>query len=432
MPDLDAELAELRDLVRESVPEPELHQVLTRSRQRATRRRTQIGAVIAVVVVAAAIPVMRTALRPVPDGTPAASATDVATPAPTPGSFPIEPFVYDIDLVDATHGFAMRTECNQSGPCRNTLLATEDGEHWDTRSLPEPQQETQGPGGRLFVLGPKELVIGDWYPMPRTLRFHSADGGRTWQEAPEAVESAIESVPPGAVLEHECTKPAESTPECRTGRLLVSLPGDGRRVTLANQPPLERMWPGTIPAADGNWWVPGVYPGTDKWAVAVSRNAGRSWSVAGLPDIKTRPPQQILVSAGSDAVYVTALGELPDVPVGLLAIFRSTNGGASWEQTWQAADGREPRGILGGVIPAPNGGLRLISIVGKPYVSQDGGRTFVEDTGAAKTNEWQNWPLGWVRWTRAGYLAHSMESADNRYRLSADGQTWREFTVPLK
>src|SRR5262245_21575395 len=48
MPGLDGELAELRDDLREVVRQPEVGAVIERSRQARARRRTQLGAALAV------------------------------------------------------------------------------------------------------------------------------------------------------------------------------------------------------------------------------------------------------------------------------------------------------------------------------------------------------------------------------------------------
>jgi hypothetical protein len=75
-----------------------------------------VGAAAAILVVAVAVPVLRTQFRPAPEGT-------TADPAPVENveRLPVvaqraEPFVTDIDFVDRRHGFALRTHGYDSAP----------------------------------------------------------------------------------------------------------------------------------------------------------------------------------------------------------------------------------------------------------------------------------------------------------------------------
>jgi hypothetical protein len=179
------------------------------------------------------------------------------------------------------------------------------------------------------------------------------------------------------------------------------------------------MRPGASPAADGNWWVSGTVPNTGRWAVAVSRDAGRNWSVHQLPERPGQAVSNVKISVGPRAVYALALGPLPNVDNGLVAVFRSTDGGVSWEQTWQAAAGREPRSLVGVAVAASDGSLLVHTELSEPYVSTDGGVSFVAGPATTSTMEW----------TRAGYLYRPIAGPFNAYRLSRDGMHWTNLTI---
>jgi photosystem II stability/assembly factor-like uncharacterized protein len=292
------------------------------------------------------------------------------------------------------------------------LLATEDAAHWQPRSLPAPDGKAEsGLLQQLYVLGQDKIVV----EAPRE-RWYSDDGGRSWRKVPIERALSVEAIPDGAVLEPQC---AVVTTVCRRlGRILVMLPDSGRSAALANPPPLQQLSPGTVPAADGGWWVSGRDPATGRLAIAMSRDAGRTWSVGPLPDFDGTPAGGLSITAGANAVYATAVSRLPSGGTGLLAIFRSTDGGRSWERTWQAAGTREPRTINGVAVAAEDGKLVVATESGTTYVSTDGGRTF----------QWNKDVLGHVEWSRGGYFV-STTYPSNVYSWSPDGVYWLRYTV---
>lgn len=278
MPDLDAELANLRDRMRTSIAQPDLARVAEWSRQRVVRRRMQLGAVAAVVVVSAAVPVLRSQAPPDPDrpATPPAS----ATASPSPGmEVPKTPFVDSVDFADADHGYAVRASCPSGkwgGDCTFDLMATTDGEHWRARQLPRGESGDDAVGRRLYVLGPTAVAI-DYGP---SQRIYSADAGRTWRAVPEPIAAGT------------------------TATVAVTLPESGQTVALANQPPLDRP---TIPGgdqastADGTW-LTNVLP-------TPGEPSHTGWSLVERDGL----------------LYTTVTGD----GLGLLAIFESTDGPSS-------------------------------------------------------------------------------------------------------
>jgi DNA-directed RNA polymerase specialized sigma24 family protein len=410
--DLDRRLAALREDLHGSVRQPDVAAVAARWRARVWGRRRKLGAALAVLVVAATIPLLRTTLRPVPGEEPGIAAE------PPPSVEPTTSFVYDVDVaIDRqVQGYALRAVCparSQTGPCTTEVLYTEDGAFWAIQSrLPAPgSSAARGLDRRIQTLGPRTVVIE-----ARTERWYSGDSALTWRRVPVEPGASVAAIPPGAVLEARCFV---VTSVCRgLGQMLVTLPDSGRSATLANPPALDQLVPARIPAADGGWWVSGKDPATGRWSLAVSRDAGRSWSITPLPPLAGTPEAGIAVTATPNALYATAIGPLPDTAAGLLAIFRSTDAGATWTAAWQAHDGRQPRSLAATLIAAPDGSVTVTTQDGGSYVSTDGAATFHQDTGPAR----------YARWTRVGYIA-SFGGTSRDYTWSRDGSHWYDFTV---
>jgi hypothetical protein len=410
MPDLDRQLGELRTSLHDTVHQPELDRLIERSRQRTTRRRTQLAAIAAVLVVAVMIPVLRTVLQPAPNH-PAGQPT-----APPTRPAPDGPFLNTVDFADARHGYAIRSTCVAGwSECSNELLVTSDGAHWESRALPPELVKTHVAAG-LHALRPESIVVGTSTDGADP-RFYSADAGRTWQPV-DTTLSEIATIPDGAILEGTHCDRAN---EC-TVATVVTDPSSGRSGRLANQPPVREASPAARHQVAGGWWVWGYDQASGQRVLAVSRDAGRSWSRSVLPNTDAT---WISVTTDGHALYATAYGGFPDLnreQSGLAAIFRSTDGGASWQQTWQAKDGVEPRAISGELVPTAGGRLLLSTgSRGPMWASTDGGKTFQVAPDVAIA--------GYFVVTSAGYLAGPTNTESNVYKLSADGVQWKEITV---
>ncbi|HEV2780142.1 MAG TPA: hypothetical protein VGX25_12185 [Actinophytocola sp.] len=412
MPDLDGELGRLRDRLYESVSQPGFPEVARRSRQRISRRRRQLGAAAVVLLIGAAIPLLRITTEPPSGG--GGGAASVA------GDAPSGEYVGDIDFVDDTTGYAIRHYCQQNGHCSATLLFTGGFEPWAVNQLPASLRDRSG-GLGLQVLGPRRLVVYERAAGAGGKRWYSGDNGRSWQEVPTTVEDSVDTIRPGTVLDDVC-----DTADCGRTSVVVTLPYSGRLARLTSQPPLDRMVLDRVSAAvDGSWWVSGLVPDAGRWALAVSRDAGRSWSDTELPDHEGEPFAEVRVSVGPDAVYAVGVGRVgPEDEDGLIAIFRSADGGRSWAQTWRADGVRYPRTIGGAAVAAADGSLTVYSAAGVPYASSDGGRSFTPITPAGPTEH-----AFAPRWTRGGYLAAKGAPLSIAYRQSRDGVSWREFAV---
>lgn len=391
-----------------------------RSQRRILGWRARLGAAAAILVVAVAVPLLRTELRPVPDGQAPAPVENVEQ-LPVVAQRP-EPFVTDIDFADRQHGFALRTYCyDVRTPCLIELLVTADGEHWRSRSLPQRKAEGNRTAiDRLWVLGPNEVVVAESFATARPGRWYSADAGQTWQPVPGTVEGSVEAVPVGGALDVVCQEPSGSALFCTRTTLVVTMPGSGRLAALGTQPGLNLKTPHGVPfAADGSHWVAGQDTGSGRWAVAVSRDSGRSWAVSELPEQPSRPVDRMEISVGPAGVYAAAIGELPGITNGLLAIFHSSDGGRGWRQTWQGFADREPNSSTGAAVATGDRRLIVNTESGPPYVSADDGETFAPSPADLAVKQ--------VRWTRVGYLA--TVNAQSVAYLSEDGRRWRKLTV---
>jgi hypothetical protein len=411
MPDLDRDLALLSTELRDTVRQPDLDRVIERSRQRTTRRRTQLGAILAVLAVAAAIPLLRTSLRPAADRP--------VTPATTESvQLPLEsPYLLDIDFADERHGYALKTTCINGRPagCANQLLVTADGEHWEARALPRVLSGANALP-LLRVLGPntvvlrREAVVG--------LQFYSTDAGRTWQEVSWRDMPTIDAVPAGGIIDGMC---AAGESGCRFELIAID-PGTGRAARLATQPPVSSPNLLTRHPVAGGWWVYGKERSSGQWEVIETQDSGRSWKGHVLP---AGSAEHFSLATDGHALYVAAYGQLanltPPRTIGLDAIFRSTDGGASWQRTWKAADGVEPRAIDGDLIAAANGRLLVSTYLGPVWASSDGGARFQQAPEVGIS--------GYVWQTGAGYLVGSRAGESKVYKFSTDGVRWKEISV---
>jgi photosystem II stability/assembly factor-like uncharacterized protein len=407
--DLDIELRGLRDELREDIPLPDLTRIAGRARQRRTVRRTQIGAIAAVVLVSVAVPVLR------------AMPTDVQPAARPPAGRSLP---YTVDFADAKHGYALKKECTPGTDqlttrCSFALLATDDGgRSWQPRKL--PAGTGQFSEGWLEVYGPDQLLFGRGV-MDGLERAVSNDGGRTWQSAAPDMATVVESpgaIRPGSTLVSMCIGPAAEN-GCELG--LGSPTLDAKQVVpVLTQPPLVRPRPGTEATAGGRFWAVGQDPATGRWAISVTSDAGATWATTpfDLPGDPGFDSAWTVVEHGG-VMYMTVEGTLPAGGTGLLAVFRSTDDGVSWTRTWHAERIDQLWAIQGSTIATADGRLVLNSMTEGTFQSTDGGQTFT----VAK----QQLPPWRIQWTRGGYLAIG---PNNQFEISRDGLDWLAFRLP--
>ena len=414
MPDLDGELAELRDDLHGVVRQPEVGVVVERSRQARVRRRTQFAAAGAVLVVAAAIPLLRTTLAPV-GGDPGTSPAVTTTTSTTPYN-PGDGYHYDVDFADAKHGFAIRSKCAgyPGRTCTGELLVSEDGgKRWQPRAIPVELTPNTAPP-RVFVFDARRVALAR-YTTDGTVGggYYTADAGLTWTPVAPAGSDTSAAIPDGGLLDVACTGVA---PECRP--VLITLaPDTGRMLPLAAKLPLTKPIPTSTVRLAGGWWVTGTDPATGRAALAVTRD-GRTWSVRPLPDVPDGTVYAMMAAHGT-TLYAVAGSEAQSAPPRLLAVFRSVDGGSTWERTFLGSKGQSPYDLIGYPVATADG--RLIIPGGVAWASRDGGRTF----DVVPSDE----VTGIIRPTRGGYLASPSFGMTNVYKLSTDGVKWTEITV---
>lgn len=377
-------------------------------------RHRKLAGILGLLAVAVTIPLAGELLR---------DTSELERERPPVDPLPAGGIVYSVDFADRQHGFALRGRCLRywQPDCVTTLLATQDGASWSARPIrAEHRVDLDGP---VLALGSCRVAVG----ARAAVRLFSTDCGRTWRPVSLKPRGTVDALPPGALLESPCYRQPEYVAGCTERRLLVNLPATGRRAWLAGPAPLERPRAERIPAADGGWWVSGRDPATGGPALAVSRDDGRSWSVRRLPEPRGdafRPgPMRLSVTAHGRDVYVAAVGQFGRRDQALLGIFRSTDDGAHWRQTWQTDGGAHPRDVGGVPVAGGDGAVFLVTADGqRRYRSVDGALTFHR----VILDE----PIGWPRWTRAGYVARSGEHPE-RWYLSSSGEQWVRLALPL-
>jgi hypothetical protein len=402
MSELDTSLAKLRDDLRTTINRPELSRVADRARQRMVRRRMQIGAIVAVVLVSVAVPLLR-------------ALPDVSPPATPPRAD--RSVTYQLDFANASRGYALRSECDDpDGPCAFALLVTADGGRgWQPRKLPLDNEHYSN--ADLRVQGPDKLLF---YPVPTgdedtmARQFYSPDAGRTWRELPAAVaEGAPTAFSEDTRLNLVCVS---NGGECTFG-VGTQSPDGSQALPALTQPGLVDLSAGDIATEGDRFWAAGRDPATGRWAVSVTSNGGATWATTPL-DLpgKPRPNRGWSVVEHDGVMYTTVEGAIGTGPIELLAVFRSTNDGVSWIRTWQAAGDQRLPAVMGTPIATADGRLLVYSTTEGTFESTDG-QTF--------TTASRQLP-GPVRWTKAGYLAQVREGT---YEITSDGSSWRRFEV---
>lgn len=392
MSELDTDLRALRDELNAAIPLPDVEHVTGRAR---TRRRLQLVAIAAVIAVAIAVPVLR--LLP-------ADPPQVGNPPPPVSN------VLSMDFADADHGYALTRDCPRQGePCTFDLLRTANGgRDWQRASLPAPLNPKTGYfSATLLVLGPDEVML--YRPNGfDSDRIFSSDSGRTWQTTTKwwTLNASAAPLPSHGILTGMCGS-QHTSDAC--GPIGAHQPASGTFSTTPTQPPLSSMQLGPNATKDGRWWAVGRDRTTGRLMIVISADGGRTWMASDLNMTETLGLDVWAVVERGGIMYATAGDHR-----GLLGVWRSADDGRTWTRTWTHGDQWLPAPTHT-PIAAGDGSL-IVSDGHVTYVSTDQGSTF-RPADKEVTGE--------VTWTRAGYV----KSNGDRFALSADGLSWREFTV---
>jgi hypothetical protein len=366
-----------------------------------------------------------------PDGGERAPSAVGDTPPRVPSAAGLPGFVADVGFASDGSGFALLAECGRKR-CRQHVAVLDAGaDTWRLRR--SPLADVTGDlaiTAGLVVLGPGRALIteGGWPPPDRT--WFTGDRGRSWRAGTTEPSGTVPVVSGGGALVEDCARADREGNSCERSRLLTVVPATGEYRSLAAQPPLKGPM---IPAgeiargtAGSLLLASGRDPGSDRPALAVSEDRGRTWRLSRLPgSTRHGSGMRVVAAPGTEGnkLYAAQPGHLPgedDVKNGLLALHRSADAGHTWERVWEHRRGVEPRSLLGAPVAAADGSLTLHGEDGA-WRSTDGGRTFTraEDSRG---------PAGSVTTTPLGYLGGDSHGS-GRFRISADGVHWTSFAL---
>ncbi|MEU4164568.1 sialidase family protein [Actinoplanes sp. NPDC026670] len=424
----------LRSEVADAVRQPEFSTVQARAGKVRRRRAATTSAVFLVTVLAAASfgytvqnsPPDYGSLDPVPEVT---CTQDCSWPWMTASA----------STGSELYGLVTRCETCDS----ELYVSPDDGDSWEARNMPPvpgdvvtPREVTlvaPGPGllvwsERTFIRGAVQTqstggpTAGPTTPPVSSLQtWISSDGGRNWGRAASATEPA-DAIPAGA-------RPVDcdlvELPDCKVG---VLDPDTGRFAPLANQPGItvEAGWTDQVAAPlDGRVWVPGRDPATNKPAVAVSSDAGRTWHThvftgglafpADSSGLATVYMPKVAAGSGTTAYALTNRGD------DTYDTYYTTDGGA----TWQA--GGEP---LEEVRTLPG----YVTADGAHIVPTFGGASISRGTGRYGPVTLSGMPEAAIRTVRVSTgqadQPYLMPSSGSEAYLSKDGLTWQQVRLP--
>jgi hypothetical protein len=398
----------LRDDIAAATMLPEFDQVARRARR--VRRRGRFAAVLAVLAVLAMLtPGGVIAARERGGGTtldpagpeltsPLPIGPQSPVPAPSPTGSP-QFTIVAADGADIGHVYALVDVC-RGGSC-NLQLSEIQAADQATGSGPDQvgllrQRPTDFLSGfRVEALSDTALVVSA-VPAGGARRYQRIDLGSVADDAGPGVAEPGDRM---AVTDG-------------TGKLRALDAKSGQLRTVPNQPPIRELDVGST-TPGGTQWVTGTDPATGALSVSVSRNAGRDWTTAGLGVMVGGNVPTLATYQGSIAYLLTRTVDRD------FALFRTTDGGLSWQQLpaalpWPA--GTDP-GVGYGLVVRPDGSL-LAWLATSPALvyaqSTDAGHSFVNVAG----------PGGPVIAVPDGYA-----SLSNPPRLSSDGSNWADATV---
>jgi hypothetical protein len=398
--DLDSQLTRSRAALLDEIDQPPLADVRRRARRIRRRRAAAAGAAAFVVLATIGIGV-----RPWQHGTePVVTASGPPADAPIyrgggititglePGTlFDLDGEAGDVEFTDPSHGLVAAI-CAKT--CPSVARTADGGLTWQRLTLPDEGSNLPDlvafPGGRWL------MVTETGYRAP-------ADGV-TWQPV-----SPPEPATRAAIGADELPRLDEAT-----NKVAVWSSERGPLGLLKTQPGLTVRWVSPAPNGDGTWWVGGV-AGAEP-AVAVTRDAGRTWTRTVLPG-PVGETSTVTIGALGKEVYAVSQGESGE----LRGVYFSADSGRTFAPNYTGEPGKAPAAVAGDPVPLLDGRLLLVQPGGTPsawWVSEDEGRSFTAATGLPA--------VGAIHRTYAGYVAYRLFDG-GWAAFSANGSDWQKL-----
>jgi hypothetical protein len=423
MPDLDERLDSARADLLIDIKAPELDDIQDRARTIRRRRRGVAAGTALAVVIAMATGVALLGEGRTDQGPPPPASTDGPRPVYRGSGMEVRGLYRaqldlrntqptDVEFADRRHGYALAADCQGGvGPCSLAFATTEDADTgWLERPLPvrdlprAPDLVAVGDAGVILAAGGKA-----WF---------SPDRGITWRPADPAGEPpAVTRLVEGVRLT------IRGAGDSCTPRPVEVWQTSGVLGRLAEQPTIDVCWVGSVPAADGSWWVGGIdrSGGAAVPAAAVTHDAGRSWQTMPLHVVAGAPGAWAQVSTIGGEAYATVVGPPPgNAPAyrTVHAIYRLGVGDTQFQPY-----GSTGLDIIGGdLAPMLDGRLTAASIdmSGEVWMVSDADRTRFAPSGLPGISRIQRSGPYWVayRLFGGGWPA-----------ISEDGVTWDKAHV---
>lgn len=427
MNNINDDLNELRDQLRQTISMPPIDPI--RQRARALRRRrasTVVAAAMAAAAVVIAVPIAVVgrsgsvpsstvpAGRPVQPSPPSPSSRSgppTSAPSATGRSAAARFTINGLDFADLDNAAAVLMRGCGGGPppCTSEVWVLRNGA-WSKRTSPLPLfQDEYGFKGNVTDFGGGRLLIKQ-YATDTTQSWYSANDGHTWTELSQDLQS-VTSIPPDARLQVDCVP---SDPSCGRQELHVLLPDTGRVARLAL--PIGFQPSGGTSEQDetGRWWVGGTDGGAP--AVTVSGDAGRSWQIHRIGG-RLDSAWPVLTFAGSTAWASVVESSADSSDWAIRIVYRSTNHGASWQRVYDFGTGKVD--ITGVSIRQGDG----LGICANPLDESK----LLSPSGVVKP--WKCPGDGLPTPINGGYTVGS-GSQPGRILVSADGLSWRTLPSP--